>query len=127
MAEIRTYLHVTVPNAIGRLAEATARLKDAGVNLDTIVAWGEGPTGHMILGPSDADASRRALGGWATDIDDLDVVVVELPHRVGALELIASKLAEAGIEVTMVAATTTGESAAVVLSTSDNEEAVRIL
>lgn len=127
MAELRTYLHVVVPNAVGKLAAATGKLKDAGVNLDTIVAWGEGPTGHLILGSSDSDAARQALGGWATEIDDIDVVVVELPNEVGALEAVAKTLADAEIDVSMVAATTTGGEAAVVLSTSDNDAAVKVL
>lgn len=127
MAELRTYMHVTVSNAVGRLAEATAKLRQAGVNLNTIIAWGEGGEGHMIVGPDDPDAARRALAGWAADIDDIVVVVVQLPNRVGELEKVAQKLAKAEIEITMVAATTDGGEAAVVLSTSDNEEAVRLL
>jgi hypothetical protein len=127
MAELRTYLHVTVSNAIGRLAQATGKLKDAGVNLSTIIAWGEGPTGHLILGPDDADAARRALGGWASDIDEIGVVVVEVSNEVGALERIASQLAGADIEISMVAATTAGGAAAVVLSTNDNMRAADLL
>ncbi len=54
MAEIATQVHVEVEDKTGRLAEATEKLKNAGINLRAAVAWVQGDRGHMVFVPEDA-------------------------------------------------------------------------
>ena len=128
MAEICKQIHVTVPNAVGKLAEITGKLKDAGVNIMAICAWGEEDTGHLLACTSDAEAACAAVGGEGESCSFQEAVCVKMPNETGALNAAAAKLAAAGINIECVFATACDtDQACVVFITDDNAKAAEIL
>ena len=69
----------------------------------------------------------EALRGQVEFLDETQVLVVQVPDRVGALNEIAQKLADAEISIQWACATTTGGAAAIVFSTSDNAKAAGLV
>ncbi len=128
MADICKQIHVTVPNAVGKLAEVTGKFAAAGVNILALCAWGDGDTGHMLACTSDAEAACAAVGGEGECCSFQEAVCVKMPNTPGTLNAAASKLAEAGISIDCVFATgCDADEVCVVFLTDDNAKAAEIL
>ena len=128
MAQMTRQCNATVPNSIGKLAEVTDKIKDAGVNILAMCAWGEGDVAHLMLV---ADNPQKACECISPAVDECgwdDVVLIHAANKPGSLNEIAHKLADAGIDIAFVyASTTDAPEATVILSTSDNARAAEIL
>jgi len=128
MAELIQQCHATVANAVGRLAEVTDKIKDAGVNILAVCAWGEGDTGHLMLTADEPQKACEAISQAADECGWDEVVRVKASNIPGTLNEVARKLADAGININFIYATTTeAPEAALIFSTSDNAKAVEIL
>ena len=128
MAELTRQCNATVSNSIGKLAEVTDKLKDAGVNILAMCAWGEGDVGHLMLVADDPDKACENISPAVDQCGWDDVVLVHAANKPGSLNEIAHKLADAGINIIFAYATTTdAPEATVILNTSDNAQAAEIL
>ena len=128
MAEIRKQCRAVVSDKVGRLAEVTSQIKQAGVNILALSAWVEEGQGHIMVVAAEAEKCCQALSKVVDKCEWDEVVCVEVKNEVGALDTIAGKLAEANIQVNKVFATCAqGGQAMIVLKTSDNAKATQIL
>jgi len=121
-------LLLTVDDAVGKLAEVTGRLADAGLNILAVCAWVEGTTGKMLLCTDDNEKACATVREAGLTCDWKEGICVEADNRPGALQRVAQALAEAGINIEVVYATATdGPKARVVLHTSDNAKAAEVV
>lgn len=128
MAEFGKLVHVETANRVGGLADLTDRLKSAGINILSICAWVEGDTGHMLLYTTDNEKACQTLSDAVDKCSFMDAIGVIVPNKPGQLNELSQKLADAGIGINVLYATTTdAPDAAIVLSTTDNTEAAEIL
>ncbi len=90
--------------------------------------WTEGGTGQLMTVTNDNDEVCGAVCDLPESCQQDDAVYVKVPHKAGGLNAVAGKLADAGINIQFVYATTAeaGE-AGVILVTSDNAKAAEIL
>ncbi|GAG50104.1 unnamed protein product, partial [marine sediment metagenome] len=121
-------MHITMDDSVGKLAEVTGKIKDAGVNIFSLAAWTEGGKGNLMTVTDDNDKACGAIGDLTESCREDEAVYVKVPHEAGSLNAAAGKLADAGINIQFVYATTAeaGE-AGVILVTSDNAKAAEIL
>jgi hypothetical protein len=128
MATICKSIKVTVANDIGKLATITEKIKDAGINICAVVGWAEGDQGHIVITTSDAEKACAAASPVVDKCEFVEGVCVETKNEPGALNAIAQKLADAGINIQCVyAAPGHADSATVVLCTTDDAKAAEIL
>ncbi len=128
MAQICRQCVAEVSDKVGRLAEVTDKIKEAGVNICCICAWVEGDRGKLLLVAEDPDKACECLHEICDRCEWGEVVCVKAPNEVGALNAIAHKLADAGIGIEIVFATAGhGDEGIIVLNTTDNAKAVEIL
>lgn len=128
MAQICKQCVAEVTNAVGRLAEVTEGLKNAGVNICSVCAWVEGEKGKLLLVGEDAEKACEQIGAVCEKCEWREVVCVEVDNRPGGLNAVARTLADAGVGIHIVFATAGhGEKAVVVLDTTDNAKAVEVL
>ena len=85
-------LIISTQDKAGMLAEVSAAISAAGVNISAICAYAmEGKAIFMLLTSDNAKAkSIAASKGWK--VDEGEVVVIELVDKVGAAKEIADKL-----------------------------------
>ena len=90
---------VMAKSEIGVIADITAALADAGVNILTINTENTGETGLVVMTTEDNDAALRALtmAGFRAVIDD--VLVIRLRDEPGALAKVAEKFKIAGVNI----------------------------
>lgn len=129
MAELATEMHVELPDEIGRLAEMTGKISEAGVSIRSMAAWVEGDRGHLVFIPDDPSKLAECKAECTLKVESHEVICVELADEVGALNMVAKKLAIAGIGIRRCIATVAAGSgkAMAVLETSDNAKAAELL
>lgn len=99
-------LIVTTEDKLGMLAEITSVITGQGVNISAICAYGmEGKAVFMMLTSDNQKAKTQAESkGWKAE--ESDVVVVELPDKVGAAKEIADKLKAKNVNLKYIYGTT---------------------
>ncbi|MDQ7844108.1 MAG: ACT domain-containing protein [Armatimonadota bacterium] len=96
-------LSITLEDRPGALAALGEALGKAGVNIEGICGVSVGGKGHMHLLVEDAVAARRALQQAGIPVTgEEDVLVLDLEDRPGALGAAARKIANAGVNITLV-------------------------
>jgi hypothetical protein len=117
-------LLVSLEDRPGTLADLGEALGDAGINIEGICAITHEGRGIIHLLVEDVAGARRALQGAGIKVEgETDVIVSDIPGDVdspGTLGAIARKVADAGVNVTLVYLATKNRS---VVATSDNAKA----
>jgi len=90
---------VRMPNEIGALARMVKTIADKGVNLLAVSAWVEGADAVIRLVTEDAVRVMDSLKAHQYQVREVEVVVVDVPHKPGMLHQITGRLAEAGIDI----------------------------
>jgi hypothetical protein len=128
MATVCNCIMVTVADEVGKLAQVTDLIQDAGLNILALVAWVEGDKGKLLAHTDDNEKACAAVSGSVQECGWKEGICVTAPNTPGALGEIARKLADAGISIELVYATVAdGPEAAVILHTSDNARAAEIV
>jgi len=117
-----------MPDKTGLLSEVTAAIQAAKANMSSICAYAmDGRAFFMVTTESNAKA-KKAISKLGAKVKEEDVVAVETPNRVGELDKVAKKLADAGIDIYYIFGTaSTGKTAAVVFSSSDNKKLIKVV
>jgi hypothetical protein len=117
-------LLVSLEDRPGTLADLGEALGEAGINIEGICAITHEGRGIIHLLVEDVAGARRALQGAGIKVEgETDVIVSDIPGDVdkpGTLGAIARKVADAGVNVTLVYLATKNRS---VVATSDNAKA----
>ena len=130
MADVRVVeeLFVKAPTKVGLLAEVTEALAEEGVDIRAIGAYDKGDNGEFMLLTGDNAVAERVLTDLGATVEHNKVVVVSLEQRAGQLQWVARTLANAGVNVEWIYATTgDGEHTNVVVRTSDTERTAQVL
>lgn len=120
--QIRNEVLFKAPTRVGLLADVTAALNDAGVNILAIGAYDKGDMGEFLMITSNNKLAYEALSGLGGVMDMQSVVVAEVPNAPGELAELARLLAGADINVSQVFATSVdGADKVMIVLTADSE------
>lgn len=121
-------LSFNMEDRTGLLAEITAKLANAKVNISAICAYSMDNTAYFDMTVDSNAKAKKALAGLDIKSEEEDIVSVEMPNKMGELQKVAKTLADAGISISyMYGTTSTGRSSTCLFSTSDNRKALKIL
>ena len=90
---------IRLTHSPGELADVTNALSFAGVNIKSLAAMSVAGQAQVRIIPDDADAARSALRERNIRFEEHDVTKVLLENKAGELTAVASKLAEAGLNL----------------------------
>jgi hypothetical protein len=104
------YLYVTVPDAPGEGARVLSMLEESGVNLLACLGFPAGAgRSQLDLVPASTESVAAALEGAGVTLSEVkQAFLVQGDDRVGAVAETTAKLADAGVNVTAVAAVGAG-------------------
>jgi len=128
-ATIGKEIVVRIINKIGVLADVAGILSDASINI-------EGVNGYVvkdiatirILSNDNLRAVEVLKKAGYTDCKEKEAVIIEMENKIGNLKNITAKLAEAGIDINHIYATSCSNAcpAKIVLSTNNDEKAIAV-
>lgn len=121
-------LNFTMPDRVGLLSEISAAIAKAKVNILAGCAYDmEGRAYFMLITNNNAKA-KKALGTFGVDVKEEDVISVDLPNKVGALQRVSKKIAEAGININYMYGTASpGKSSVIIFKTVDDKKAIKLI
>ena len=122
-------LSVSLENRPGRLAHVCRCLADRKINIIALSVLETSEQGILRLVVDKPDEAAKMLKGCPMTFSKKDVLLVELPNKVGVMASLAEKLAAKGINITFVYGSTgAGRGTTyVVLAASNLAAAKRIL
>ena len=119
---------IAVENKVGRLEEITGIISKEGINIRAIVAYVENKQAIFRIITSDNLKTKEILLQKGLKPEAKEVVIVELPDKIGELYKMAGKFKEANIDLEYIyGTTTTAEVATLIFSSNNNEKAIEIL
>ena len=104
--ELVKELLAVAENKVWMLAEVSAVVSAAGVNIQAINAYGAGDKANFRMLSDDNQKAKTALEAKGYQVSEQDVVTVELPNQVGVLQATADKLKAKGIDLEYIYGTT---------------------
>ncbi len=129
MAKARkvTEIRLSMPNRVGLLSEITTAVAKAKVNINAICAYALENNAFFNLITSSNAKAKKALAPLGFGIEEKDVIQVEVPNKPGELQKAAKKIADAGIDIDFMYATTAGGKATCVFKTADDQTAIKVV
>lgn len=120
-------LTVFIENRLGRLEEVTDILSKNNINIICISLADTSDYGMLRMIVSQPAVAVEALQENGFSAMLTDVIGVKLPHHFGTLKNVSGMLSENGLDIRYMYALTSGDDAAIVIKTSDNEKAKEVL
>jgi len=115
-------------NEVGLLAEISAALAAAQVNITGLCAYQMNDRAYFMMMTDNNGKAKRALKKIDTKAKDEPVIVVEMPNRVGEMEKVSAMLSEAGIDIQYVYGTAGSKrSTFCVFKTDKDAKAIRVI
>lgn len=117
---------VRMPNEIGALNVIAKTLAEKGINIAAMSAWVEGAEVVIRLLTDQNARAADALKAQHYAPREADVIVAELAHKPGMLRRITEMLAQDGIDIHHLYATsgTAQDQCLVVFATANNDRAI---
>jgi hypothetical protein len=127
-AKVVNQLSFDMGDRPGLLAEVTEALAGAKVNVNYVCAYEMDGRAYFMLVTDSGARAKKALAGLGIKAEEEKVIAVEMPNRVGELQKVARKIAEAGVNISYIDATAfSGRTATCILSTSDDRKVARLI
>ncbi len=121
-------LSFSLPNRVGLLSEVSGALAGAKVGINAICAYETEDKACFMLAVDSNLRAMKALAPMGAEIKEEEMIAVEMPNRVGEMQKVAQKLAEAGININLTYGSTgSGRSSTCFFKTADNKKAIRLI
>ncbi len=112
---------------VGLLSEVTTAIAKARVNINTICAYAMENHAYFMLTTSSHARAKKALAPFGFGMEEKDVIQVEIANKPGELQKVAEKIADAGVGIEYMYATTGGGKATCVFKTADDQKAMKVI
>ncbi len=121
-------LSIEMPNRVGLLAAVGTTLSKAKVNIEALCAYEMAGTAYFMLIITEPAKGKKALATLGGNITLDDVITVEIPNKRGAIEKVAGKIAEVGIDIVYIYGTAGNcRNPLCVIKTTDDKKALKAL
>lgn len=121
-------IRFVMPNKVGLLEEVSTALSAAKVNITAVAAYVQGKSAVFMMITDSSAKTKKVLAKMGADITEEDVILLEMPNKVGQLQKVAAKIAGAGIDIKEIYGTTgSGRTSICVIRTMDDRKALKIL
>jgi hypothetical protein len=121
-------LSFEMPNKVGLVAEISAVLSDAKINLQSLFGIETGDMAIFMLITSDNAAAKKILKKIGANTSVTDVVTIDMPNKPGEFRKVSDIIAQAGIDIlTVMGTAASAKSSMVVFKTSDDNKVVKLI
>ena len=120
-------LSFTLPDRIGLLAEVTAFITAAKINIEAICAYGIGDEGYFMIITDNNTKARKVIANLGAEVQTEDVIAVEVPDKLGQLQQVAKKISDAGIDISYIYGSPVKQKMTLIIKTANDKKALKAL
>ena len=120
-------LSFTLPDKIGLLAEVTAFITSAKINIEAICAYGMGDEGYFMIITDNNTKAKKVISQMGAEVKVEDVIAVEVPNKVGQLQQVAKKISDAGVDISYIYGSPVKQRMTIICKTADDKKAFKSL
>ena len=120
-------LSFTLPDKIGLLAEVTAFLTAAKINIEAICAYGMGKKGHYMIITDNNAKAKKVIANMGADVQTEDVISVEVPNKTGRLQQVAKIISDAGIDISYIYGSPVKQKMTLIVKTANDKKVLSAL
>lgn len=95
-------LIITVDNKVGTLAEVSNVISSSGINLIAVCAYAVDNKGFIMFVSEDNNKAKELLKARKYNLREEEVILISLENKPGALQAITQRIADAGIDITLI-------------------------
>jgi len=120
-------LSFSLPDKIGLLAELTAFITAAKINIEAICAYGMGEEGYFMIITDNNTKAKKVISQMGAEVKVEDVIAVEVPNKVGQLQQVAKKISDAGVDISYIYGSPVKQRMTIICKTADDKKAFKAL
>ncbi len=120
-------LSFTLPDKIGLLAEVTAFITAAKINIEAICAYGMGDEGYFMIITDNNTKVKKVISNMGAEVKTENVIAVEVPNKAGQLQQVAKKISDAGIDIVYVYGSPVKKKMTLIFKTDNDKKAIKVL
>jgi hypothetical protein len=120
-------LSFTLPDKIGLLAEVTAFITAAKINIEAICAYGMGDEGYFMIITDNNTKAKKVIANMGAEVQTEDVIAVEVPNKMGQLQQVAKKISDAGIDISYIYGSPVKQKMTLIIKTANDKKALKAL
>jgi hypothetical protein len=115
-------------NKVGLLAEISAVLAGADLNITGLCAYQMNKRAYFMMITDNNAKAKRALKKIKTTAKEEPVILVEMPNKVGEIEKVSAMMSEAGIDIKYMYGTAGSQrSTFCVVKTDKDAKAIKVI
>lgn len=125
-----TELWCNIPNDVGVVAGITRAVAETRTNILATASWVSSTTptkGYYKMVTNNNPKAFWAVKKLGYEVKKTDVLLVDLPNKPGSFYPLAQRIADADININYHYATTTGPKGQIILSTNNNNKAMKLI
>lgn len=120
-------LSFTLPSKIGLLAEVSALITAAKINIEAICAYEMNEQGFFMLMTDNSAKTKKILSHMGAEVSTDEVIAVALPNKIGQLQKVAQKISDAGIDILYVYGSPVKGKMTLILKTANDKKTLKVL
>ena len=122
-------LLIKVPNKVGQLEFITTNISSLGISIRAISAYVENNQALFRILTSDNQKVKESLSAQNIEVLENEVVIIQLPDKVGELSRIAKVFKDNNIDLEYIYGTTTKpeEECVLICSSKNNDKIIEVL
>ena len=120
-------LSFTLPSKIGLLAEVSALITAAKINIEAICAYEMSEQGFFMLMTDNPAKTKKILSHMGAEVSTDEVIAAVLPNKIGQLQRVAQKISDAGIDILYIYGSPVKGKMTLILKTSNDKKALKVL
>jgi len=120
-------LSFTLPDRIGLLAEVTAFITAAKINIEAICAYGMGDEGYFMIITDNNTKAKKVIANMGAEVQTEDVIALEVPDKMGQLQQVAKKISDAGIDISYIYGSPVKQKMTLIIKTANDKKALKAL
>jgi hypothetical protein len=117
----------TLPSKIGLLAEVSALITAANINIEAICAYEMGEQGFFMLLTDNHLKARKIVAHMGAEVKTEEILTVAVPNRIGELQKVAKRISDAQIDITYIYGSPVKGKMTLILKTQNDKKALKIL
>ena len=120
-------LSFSLPSKIGLLAEVSALITAAKINIEAICAYEMGEQGFFMLMTDNPTKTKKILSHMGAEVSIDEIIAVAYADKIGQLQNVAQKISDAGIDIYYIYGSPVKGKMTLILKTSNDKKTVKVL